>query len=285
MVAGGGLQVNWNRIEQLLLSGAMRGGQKGAEVALERVRRHAPVRKLFRGTTYRAGRSGFRQPIERRVTFRDVSGEVSEFRGHANSSEPLFRTRNRAGRTTFLTGDFRQIDRVGIRRDSAGVHREVGTQLGRVRADVLERTEGGRGIEFTRRVLRDHAKTQSSPKILSAVSAEDVNVAGGKALTSRGRYEIRSGRANFRSPGGTVRVGGRLKGELHLEGPIRTPGVIWWYVVSSTKDPETGRLYPRDQEFGTVHHKAHPFMRPGLHESRDAFRRSVRRSMPGRLVK
>lgn len=250
------------------------GLKLAADYAKVRAQEHAPVRKIFKGTTFRVGKTGFREPIPRRVS---VEGEQRV--GHANSLMPLLRRRDTAGKTQFISGDFRQIDPV------TGRLRQIGTG----------RTETNRGSQAVGELAvftRDKGGRiqKVDPAKLKPVSGEQI----GK-LTSRGRFEVRSGRANFQpSPviervGGKAirasrepaRVGGRLRDEIHVEGPFNEGRFIWMEVVSATKDPKTGRLYPRDQEFGTRHHPPHPFLRPALQESRGPLRRHVREAIRG----
>jgi len=83
-------------------------------------------------------------------------------------------------------------------------------------------------------------------------------------LTSRGRYELRTGRANFRSSRGTT-LGGRLRGEIHVQ-PAEGGGTRWvTAVVSPTR-------YAKYVEFGTRHNRAQPYLRPALNEVRESFR-------------
>lgn len=92
--------------------------------------------------------------------------------------------------------------------------------------------------------------------------------AGAPETTSRGRYELRTGRANFTGPGGTT-VGGRLRGEIHVV-PAEGRGPRWTAkVVSPTK-------YAKYVEFGTRHSRAQPFMRPALSQVREGFRGRMR---------
>jgi hypothetical protein len=191
-------------------------------------------------------------------------------RGHSNSSKPLFRTQAN-GKTVFLSGDFRRLN----------------PATGKLAA-----------LKDARAVVVSGGKTKVVP-LTGAISARQATVGGRRALTSCGKYHVEHTRARFtsggrlsggkalpsgrlvgqRRVGAQTHVGGRLRDELHVEGPVRNAGMISWFVVSATKDPETGRLYPQDQEFGTRRHPPHPFLRPALHESRDKLRQNVRRSV------
>jgi hypothetical protein len=282
----GGVQINFGRIEQRIVQRAMSGGQVGAEYALSRAIHHAPVRKLFRGTTYSTSRAGFRQPRLRRAN----AGSVQRI-GHANSAEPLFRTRNAQGKTEFLSGDFRRVRNGKLVKIRTSTDIPASQRRG-YRAQVQGGTilfARGRGGKLTARAI-------------APISASQVRPSGRPVVKPTGRFEIEgSTRAHFTTGGNlvggkslpsgrlvgqtrrgsTTRVGGRLRGELHVQGPVRQDATFWWYVVSATKDTETGRLYPLDQEYGTRHHPPHPFLRPALAESRDKFRNAVKRTLRG----
>lgn len=96
----------------------------------------------------------------------------------------------------------------------------------------------------------------------------------GPALTARGRYELKAGRANFTSAGGTT-LGGRLRGEIHTV-PAESGGTRWTArVVSPTP-------YAKYVEFGTRHSRAQPYLRPALAQVRSSFRSRMRAAVGGR---
>lgn len=248
------ISVNFDRVVKRMEARAVRDGALAAERVLARAREKAPVRKIFnepatgRSTTYRENRStGFREPVIRSVTY--TSGRTGQrVIGQPNSEMPVIRIKqDKSGRTDVLVGDLRKV--------------------GKLRpgdATLVRRTAGGK-------FRKVEARTAEARKVQVA-EIEKLRVA---SLSSRGRFEASRKRARYNG-----RVGGRLKGELHIPNkgsPTQISGVYWWYVRSATKDPETGRLYPRDQEFGTSHHPPHPFLRPALQESRNDFRRIVRK--------
>lgn len=80
------------------------------------------------------------------------------------------------------------------------------------------------------------------------------------ALSKRGAYEVKTGRAMF-STWGHAHIGGRLRGEIFATPPSRTGSRAEAWVISPTS-------YARFQEFGTRHNRAHPFLRPAAEESR-----------------
>lgn len=84
-------------------------------------------------------------------------------------------------------------------------------------------------------------------------------------LTARGRWELKSGRASFRSPTGRTTLGGRLRGEIHAD-PAEGGGPTWVAkVVSPTR-------YAKYVEFGTRRSRAQPYLRPALSQVRESFR-------------
>jgi HK97 gp10 family phage protein len=94
-------------------------------------------------------------------------------------------------------------------------------------------------------------------------------VVGQDLLDRRGRYEVASGRADYRARGRARQVGGRLKGEIRAT-PARVEGRL---VVAEVISPTP---YAKFQEFGTRHNPAHPFLRPAAAESRPVVASEVR---------
>lgn len=139
---------------------------------------------------------------------------------------------------------------------------------------TMRRTLGiGPGPVKTQRSPAARIHTVMSLRALSAPGALKVDV----PLTSRGRYELKSGRANFSSHGGTT-LGGRLRGEIHVE-PARGGGTSWVArVVSPTR-------YAKYVEFGTRHSRAQPYIRPALAQVRESFRARMQAAVrPGRAA-
>jgi hypothetical protein len=98
-------------------------------------------------------------------------------------------------------------------------------------------------------------------------------------LSARGRYEAfgavekngaraGKGRAVYMSHGQET-IGGRLRDGITIVGPLRNGPEIYGFVKAVAVDPDSKKQhnYATDQEFGTRHHKAQPFLRPGLLES------------------
>lgn len=92
-------------------------------------------------------------------------------------------------------------------------------------------------------------------------------------LTSRGRYEVRSGRAVIAtpSPAGTqqnVQIGGALKESIGA-GPVQETGTGVEAVV------EAAIRYAKFVEFPTIRTQAQPFLLPALHQERTRLVRDV----------
>lgn len=87
------------------------------------------------------------------------------------------------------------------------------------------------------------------------------------SLDRRGRFEIKSLRAAHDGS-----LGGRLRSEIYATEARLDGKVIRLKVVSPTP-------YAKYQELGTEHNPAHPYLRPAGHESRDAIRADVGRSV------
>lgn len=101
-----------------------------------------------------------------------------------------------------------------------------------------------------------------------------------KLLTSRGAYEIKTGRAihNEVLPSGAIRVqvGGALKASIGSEGVTETPTGLEVRVTA-------GIRYAKFVEFPTVHNAAQPFLRPALYAAREAIPRKIARSVGAAL--
>jgi HK97 gp10 family phage protein len=113
----------------------------------------------------------------------------------------------------------------------------------------------------------------STGRFISASQARR-QAAGGRLrfdtpTTTRGRYEIRTGRANIRI-GGKTFVGGRLRSEITYTPASVDGGLITGHVVSPTP-------YAKYVEFGTRHSRAQPYLRPAFASQRAAFRGRLER--------
>lgn len=83
-------------------------------------------------------------------------------------------------------------------------------------------------------------------------------------LTSRGRYELKTGRANI-TAGGQAFLGGRLRSEISASGAEGGGTVFSARVVSPTP-------YAKYVEYGTRRSRAQPYLRPALAGQRGLLR-------------
>lgn len=88
--------------------------------------------------------------------------------------------------------------------------------------------------------------------------------------TSRGRYEIRTGRANI-FINGQAFVGGRLRREITATAAEGGP-----VYVAQVRSPTP---YAKYVEFGTRHNRAQPYLRPALAAQRETFRSRLKRAV------
>ena len=91
-------------------------------------------------------------------------------------------------------------------------------------------------------------------------------------LTSRGRYEVRSGRAIHRQvlASGNVRVqiGGALKASIESEGVVQSENGMTVKVTA-------GIRYAKFVEFPTTHNASQPFLLPALHGARGKLKSAI----------
>lgn len=89
-------------------------------------------------------------------------------------------------------------------------------------------------------------------------------------LSARGRYELKSGRANV-MVGGKTYLGGRLRSEIRAVQASGDP-VFSGAIMSPTP-------YAKYVEFGTRHNRAQPYLRPALAAQREAFKERLQRAI------
>ncbi len=115
------------------------------------------------------------------------------------------------------------------------------------------------GRKFTPRV--DATRVVSRRTGASGYESKALN----PKLTSRGRYEVRSGRAIHLAPtaegGKSVQIGGALKASIESEGVIQTGQGTEVRVTA-------GIRYAKFVEFPTIRTAAQPFLLPALHDNR-----------------
>ena len=91
-------------------------------------------------------------------------------------------------------------------------------------------------------------------------------------LTSRGLYEVRSGRAVHTGPGGRVQIGGALKASIGV-------GTVHETARGVETEVKAAIRYAKYVEFPTVHNRAQPFLLPALKDEQRTFVASVAASI------
>lgn len=216
-------------------------GQK--DVTVKTATGKVEQRKISVGGDYESASFAAKQRTNSVITKGRRIGDATgtSFSGHANSFAPVLRKNGYR-----ITGDFRRVGPV---------------------ADVIRQRKGQAS-----RPLREESLTMHGRGNM----IENFRV---RALSSRGRYEVK--RATTKGMGNSGlfrgRVGGRLRGELHLKPPQWRGDTLWVYVESPTE-------YGPYQEFGTTRNRAQPFLRPALYESRGILRSKVRSAIGKPMV-
>lgn len=241
----------------------------------ERAQHHAPVRAIFRRDR-RGNRPG--QQIRTAKQFeaaREANPQVPMRQIIRPARVPLKQIRTLYHADALQSG-LDLLERGRRFRGNTSSELPVIRQ-GRVTiAGDLRQVSGGRlvPVAFLRQIRGGKVTLQPPP----ARRNEPVS-AGEFALSSRGRYEVRTGRATFRRAG-TDRIGGSLKHSIRrIEATLtaQARGMIWGYVRAGNEDVD----YARWQEVGNSHNRAHPFLRPALYESRGPFKENVTRALRG----
>jgi len=281
-----GIGINVDAIGKQLIKAALSGLNQTIKETEQAAKKHAPVRKIFahQGQGRRrssagpdapigfgqgaAGKAGYDRWRRARPKNRQINIPANDARlpsgplyGHNNSFIPVMRYTDLPGTIT-MAGNMRRYDKTG-------------RQL-TPRAEVMHQVNKG-------------------PVTLKTVNPNDY-------LNSRGRWEARSGRAAYSQPlvtrlvvnretGKITRItardsmgrpmtedfatlGGRLRGEIFAV-PAQQRGPFFWGYVISPVD------YSVHQEFGTRYHRAQPFLRPALYESRRKLRSNIERAVMG----
>lgn len=284
--------IDWEATKQEILKRAEVGLVGAGEYALARAQHHAPVRAMFkrdrRGKAFtgkgpistHAAYSKFLASKERRrrvdvgrfvstgqkdVTVKTATGKVEQRKisvGGDYESASLAKRANRATGTSFsghansfapvlrengyrITGDFRRIGPV---------------------ADVIRQRKGQASRPLRAESLEQHGRGNMIANFRA------------RHLSSRGRYEVKRAAMGMKNSGlFKGRVGGRLRGELRLKPPQWYGDTLWVYVESPTE-------YGPHQEYGTTRHRAQPFLRPALYESRGILRSKVRSAIGKPMV-
>lgn len=286
---------------------AIVGLRAAAEHALARAQHHAPVRAIFkrdrRGAAFNQNFKTIRTKSRYEAFLRSKSSSrpvnISRFKGSQTATrQRVTKVESQKGRTYRrpITGASENLaatqaqELVGPGARLSGKRRGPGKSFrggnnslmpvfrqGNSRITGDFRNYGGPVGDVVRqkkaqqaRGVRDESVERFAKRRSIPNPVESLRV---NRLSARGRYETKHAKARGLFQG---RVGGRLRGELKITGPHRRGNTIWMYVESPTE-------YAKFQEFGTGHHRAQPFLRPALYESRNVLRWEVRKAMDKRF--
>jgi hypothetical protein len=171
-------------------------------------------------------------------------------------------------------------------KEAKGFRRKFRALTGPERALAIKRAQAYQGYDdFQRRrsvsYLRNYARAElrrpgsannlsRSRKLrnLGPVSGSQAKAAALRPLlTSRGKYEVSSGRA-LHTVGGNVHVGGRLKASIGNEGAVPANNGVTAKVSARVR-------YAKYVEFPTTHNASQPFLLPALHDARGRLRNTL----------
>jgi len=299
------VSIDFDRIERGLRGNAARAVQATLSWTEDRAKHYAPVREAFdksqdsrrpgdhlaheRGlvirhdsdadrdrfmTNFKRSRRKERQVVvkepfhagayigrQRRGGVADPAGEQSSRRfGTANSYFPIFRlgrevatgldsfrrVRQRGGRAQLLT------DPQG--RQTFGLEPQVVLRGQRGMNQTLRATTNGYGYA---EASADNRLNKRGRYELRFAARDDIDPVTERATGTKSFRRA----ATYRGASGVETIGGRLRGEIYATQVRATASEISGEVVSPTE-------YSVYQEYGTVHHRAQPFMRPALYDAR-----------------
>lgn len=261
-LAVGGHSFDAEAWKKRVLDAVTTGVRISAEKAMRSAIEDAPVREVFRKTGKKGG--GLRRGLRTRpLSLQEAFSEEAQRRvlGLAPALPGVTRTRGRR----VVSNPY--LRRAATRRGNPNSFQPFVLRPATTRKDVeeqrkiFEETQArgfGVGQKFEMEI---EPEVRGGREVTSGGRLRSRKAKG--ALTSRGRYELKSGRSIFK---GTL--GGRLRGEIHMRGPFVTGNHIKASVVSPT-------YYAKFQEFGTRHNRATPYLRPAILKLTTSYRREI----------
>jgi HK97 gp10 family phage protein len=278
--------IDFDRVAEQITERAAAGALAAARHCLSRAKEHAPVRAIFtgrqRGPAYSGPRPASFGPSANRKWAGDrpirTQSQMDRF---IASKQPNRKVNVEHGRQAILgnTGaGVTERQRVAARGLSALPESVRGNPNSlipvrkkgkwRITGD-FRRFDGGSVAGLATVSAVSQTRGIGGKRTISNVSSFNAS----HLLTAAGRREVaRAKKAGADSALYKGRIGGRLRGELRVSEQVKKGKHIWYYVESPTP-------YAKYQEFGTSRHRAQPFLRPALYESRGALRYEVRRAV------
>jgi HK97 gp10 family phage protein len=261
--------INWALLKEQIVEAAVVAVNATALNTADRAREKAPVRKVF---------SGGRQTV-RFKSATEVNAD-RELVGRLGLGPQIIATAQAVGR----------VQRAGLNPKRS--RRIGGEEFGFARTvEGQGRTHTVHGVTHQDRLRNLRNKANSFRATQDVRLLDPLNYAqlqseeAEQRLTSRGRYELASKRAvsarvrvdqDTGRPIIIARLGGALRDSIRVEraSAAQYP-VIKASVVAGGGDVD----YAKDQELGTRHNPAHPFMRPALAQARDELPDQLLRSL------
>ena len=231
--------IDFDALAEEIIEAATAGLDSSARIVMRRAKRRAPVRSIFAGTP-KYSHDQIEELSSRRGERAELSG--SEDKAAPNSGD------------SYATDTEQAYER----------GRNVGERSSERRAT----REAGLGSRSQRGAREVHApvwwrqrRLRAAQSLLGTKGSEDEPDPDNARLTRRGRYEVSSMRAAHNTWGHT-HIGGRLRDEIFATPAIRKGSGAEAWVISPT-------AYAKFQEYGSVHNRAHPYLRPAAAESRE----------------
>ena len=311
------MEVNWRGVRELIARRAIRGLNSTIRWTEARAKHYAPVRKIFSVNKGHGGRRGpapsqhpgqlgagymhginqgwngwdYRAWKNAKARNRRIDTDQGVIYGNPNSAQPVFRLNSvRSGKAQMQTGNFRNFDSATGQLSTSGragtfFFQNRGSSRGETSNPVdpmsMLTSRGRYEVRTARARYSQVAVTRSRLDANGNVQVQG-RYAGGSKDRAMYRIDPMSGVAHrwARRLGRPVqqelptRIGGRLREEIFSYEPdVSTIGnLVEGYVVSPTP-------YAIHQEYGTRHHRSHPYMRPALYEARGRLRRDVASSI------
>jgi len=158
--------------------------------------------------------------------------------------------------------DWDAVERAGIAAAMEAIDRGAAQTMARAKELAPYRRVSEEEIEIDRPVRERLALAPDIRGTSRIVSTLRPPRAPGQTLTRRGRYEVKTMRAQGR----------HLRDLIYMEPAKRNGSVVVARIVSPAP-------HSKYQEYGTSSTPAHPYMRPAAHEGREALRADVASSV------
>jgi HK97 gp10 family phage protein len=238
------------RIKEMVRQGLEDGLDEVADDLASEARRRAPIRKVFK----------------------EAKGFRAKTRGLTEDEKALAITRAVRYYSDVQPDDFKKRRAVAHIRYYARVRLPSNKS-----ANTLANSKGLRYLG----VIRKGRFSSPSGAAKSRMGGYEPAPAVAAAMTSRGRYEVRSGRAIHLSASETghsirVQAGGALKASIENEGVRETAHGVEATVAANIR-------YAKYVEFPTIRTKAQPFLLPAMQDQRGKATQTVAAAIRSRL--